>query len=114
MTAWAAKCTACCAEPHWRSMVTPGHRLRKAGCERRSARDVTCLGTGVVETAEYDVIDCGGVHVVSTDDGLDDMRGHVGWMFVGESAVSLADGGADCVDDEGFRHTENLTHNKNH
>ena len=24
MTAWAAKCTACCDEPHWRSMVTPG------------------------------------------------------------------------------------------
>ena len=24
MTAWAAKCTACCDEPHWRSMVTAG------------------------------------------------------------------------------------------
>jgi hypothetical protein len=24
ITAWAAKCTACCAEPHCRSMVTPG------------------------------------------------------------------------------------------
>ena len=24
MTAWAAKCTACCDEPHWRSMVVPG------------------------------------------------------------------------------------------
>jgi len=24
MTAWAAKCRACCDEPHWRSMVVPG------------------------------------------------------------------------------------------
>jgi hypothetical protein len=24
ITAWAAKCTDCCDEPHWRSMVTPG------------------------------------------------------------------------------------------
>jgi hypothetical protein len=24
ITAWAAKWTACCEEPHWRSMVTPG------------------------------------------------------------------------------------------
>ena len=24
ITAWAAKCTACCELPHWRSMVTPG------------------------------------------------------------------------------------------
>ena len=24
MTPWAAKWTACCEEPHWRSMVTPG------------------------------------------------------------------------------------------
>ncbi|MCY1351103.1 hypothetical protein D9M69_373590 [compost metagenome] len=24
ITAWAAKCTACCDEPHWRSMVVPG------------------------------------------------------------------------------------------
>ncbi len=24
MTAWAAKCTACCDEPHWRSTVVPG------------------------------------------------------------------------------------------
>ncbi len=24
ITAWAAKCTACCDEPHCRSMVTPG------------------------------------------------------------------------------------------
>ena len=86
-----------------------GHRLRKAGCECRCAGDVAGLGTDVVQTAEDDVIDRGGVHVVSTDDGLDDMRGHVGRMFGGESAVSLADGGADCVDDEGFGHAENLT-----
>ncbi len=24
ITAWAAKCTACWEEPHWRSMVVPG------------------------------------------------------------------------------------------
>ncbi|MNH09052.1 hypothetical protein D3C79_684940 [compost metagenome] len=24
ITAWAAKCSACCDEPHWRSTVVPG------------------------------------------------------------------------------------------
>jgi hypothetical protein len=46
---------------------------------------------------------------MSVDDRLDDMGRHVGGMFGGESAVSLADCSADGINDEGFRHELNLT-----
>ena len=85
------------------------HGFGQAGSECRGAGDVAGLRADVVQAAEDDVVDGGGVDVVSTDDGLDDMGGHVGGMFGGESAVALADGGADSVNDVGLRHAYNLT-----
>ena len=52
ITACAAKCTACCEEPHWRSIVTPGTCSREAGREPAGARDVARLGPDRVAAAE--------------------------------------------------------------
>ena len=86
-----------------------GHGLRQPRCQCCGAGDVAGLGADVVQATEDDVVDGGGIDVVPANDGLDDVRRHVGRVFCGESAVSLADRSPDGVDDEGFRHEQNLT-----
>ena len=39
----AAKFTACCAEPHWRSTVVAGVSIGRPGLQPRVARDVEAL-----------------------------------------------------------------------
>jgi hypothetical protein len=46
---------------------------------------------------------------VACDDGVDDMGRHVGGVFAGECAASLADGCSDRVNDECVSHYFNLT-----
>ena len=86
-----------------------GYGLGQPSSQGRGAGDVAGLGADVVETAQDDVVDGGGVDVMAADDGLDDVCRHVGRMLGGESAVSLADCRSDGVDDECFRHEQNLT-----
>ena len=57
MTPCAAKCTACCDEPHCRSMVTPGHVVGQPGHQPRRARDVAGLRADGVAAAEDHVVD---------------------------------------------------------
>src|SRR3954451_23415743 len=67
ITAWAAKCTACWPEPHWRSTVVPGTSsgvpgrpgpLRGGrGAQPAGAGDVARLGPDGVDRPEDDVLD---------------------------------------------------------
>src|ERR1700683_1500710 len=97
MTACAAKCTACCEEPHCRSMVVPG-----------GPGDVARLRPHRVDAAEDHVLDRSRV-----DPGALDQRGQhgpaqVGRMDRGEPAATLANRGADGVHDKGLGHASSL------
>ena len=74
-------------------MVTPG-----TDSDRPAAR------ADVVQTAEYHVVDGGRVDVVATHHGFDHVRGQVGRVYAGQSAATLADGGAHCVNDVCLSH----------
>ena len=110
ITAWAAKCTACCDEPHWRSMVVPGHLLGQAGGEPARAGDVAGLRADGVDAAEHDVVDGDRVDAGALDERLE-RRGaprSAGWTC-DEPAAAPADRGADGVDDVGLGHGGNLS-----
>ena len=57
----AAKCTDCWLEPHCRSTVTPGTRLRPAGGEHGVAGDVEGLLADLADAAPDHVVDLGRV-----------------------------------------------------
>ena len=61
ITACAAKCTACCDEPHWRSIVDARHVLGQARREPAGARDVAGLRADRVDAAEDHVLDGAGI-----------------------------------------------------
>ncbi len=104
ITAWAAKCRACWEDPHWRSMVVPGHLLGQPGGQPARAGDVAGLGPDGVEAAEDDVLDGEGVEVVALDDGLQDVGAEVGRVHGRQAPTPLADRRADGVDDVCLRH----------
>ena len=104
ITAWAAKCTACCAEPHCRSRVVPGTVSGSPAAEPRVPRDVASLGSDLVDTAEDDVVDGRGIHVDTVEERPEDVGPEVVGVYGAQAAASAADGGADGFDDERFRH----------
>ena len=71
ITACAAKCTACCDEPHWRSTVVPGTCSGQPGGEPAGAGDVAGLRADGVDAAEDDVLDRAGVDAGAVDQRLE-------------------------------------------
>ena len=90
MTACAAKCTACCDEPHWRSIVDARDLFGQARGQPARARDVTGLRADRVDASEEDVLDRERVDVVAVDDRVQDVRAEIGRMHFGESTAALA------------------------
>ncbi len=82
----------------------PGHGLGQARREGGGAGDVAGLCTDVVETAEDDVVDSGGVEVVAPNEGGDDVGGEVDRVGGGETAAPLSDRGSHGVDDVRLEH----------
>ena len=103
-TPWAAKCTACCEEPHWRSMVTPGTSSGSPAASQAGPGDVAGLRPDRVEAAEDDVLDGGRVDAGALDQGLQDMRAEVGRVDGRQASLAPPDGGADRFDDVGLGH----------
>ena len=104
ITPWAAKCAACCDEPHWRSIVVPTDRLGEAGRERRVATDVDGLVADLHDAAHDHVLDERRVEAVAVDERLERVRREVDGVDVLELAVAASERGADGVDDDGGGH----------
>jgi hypothetical protein len=102
ITACAAKCTACWAEPHWRSIVTPRDVLGQPTDERARAGDVARLRADRVEAAEHDVVDGVRVDLRALHQRLDHVAAQVGRVDLGQAAPASAHGRADGFDDERF------------
>ena len=105
-TAWAAKCTACCEEPHWRSMVTPGDVFGQPGRQPAGAGDVAGLRADRVDAAEDHVLDRGRVDAGAVDQRLAATCAprSAGWT-VRRPPLLPADRGADRFDDVGLGHS---------
>ena len=82
ITACAAKCTACCDEPHWRSIGRAGHLLGQPGGEPAGARDVAGLRADRVDAAEDDVLDRERVDVGALDELADHVGAEVGGVHL--------------------------------
>ena len=104
ITPCAAKCAACCDEPHWRSTVVPTVVSGKPGGERRVAADVDALLADLHDAAHDHVLDQRGVDAVAVDERLEHVRGEVDGVRVLELAVAASEGGANGVDDDGGGH----------
>ncbi len=70
ITAWAAKCTACCDEPHWRSTVTPGTCSGSPAASHAVRAMSPACGPIGVEAAHHDVLDGAGVDAGAVDEGV--------------------------------------------
>ncbi len=101
MTAWAAKCAACCDEPHWRSMVVPGTSSgRPAASQQVRAMSPAERPDGVDATEEH-VLDGAGVDAGALDQRAQHVSAEVGGVDLAEAALAPPDRGADGVDDVG-------------
>ncbi len=67
ITACAAKCSACCDEPHWRSTEVAGHALGQLRRQHRVARDVDRLFAGLADAAHDHVVDQRGIDAGPVD-----------------------------------------------
>ena len=74
ITACAAKCTACCDDPHWRSMVTPGTSSGRPGGQPARAGDVAGLRPDRVDATEVDVLDRGRIDAGALDERVEHVR----------------------------------------
>ena len=101
-TAWAAKCTACCDEPHCRSTVTPG---TASGRPAASQAVRACRRGDGVHAAEHHVVDGQRIRLSAGQQGGDDVRAEIGRVRGGQPAAAAADGGAHGADDERLGHS---------
>ena len=104
ITACAAKCTACCDEPHWRSTVVPGTSSGSPADEPARAGDVAGLRADRVDAAEHDVVDRGRVDVGALDQRADRVGAEIGRVHLASPPPRLPDGRAHGVDDVGLGH----------
>ena len=105
----AAKLTACCADPHWRSTVVAGVSIGKPGLEPGIAGDVDALLTELLHTAGDHVLDLGGLDAGALDHGAvglgEQIRG-VGVLVVALLLVSAPNRKAGRLDDHDLASTE--------
>ena len=105
ITPCAAKCTACWLEPHWRSIVVPGHLLGQPGreparcgrCRRPAGR--SCRGSRRPRPRPRP-----GRRRCARRACVIGVGAEVGRVHLAQAAAALADGRADGVDDVGLGH----------
>ena len=105
ITAWAAKWIDCCEEPHCRSMVTAGTRLRQLRGEHRVAADMEGLLARLADAAHDHIVDRGRIDPGAVDQGVQHLRGQIDRVPVLQRAAALAPGGAHRIDDIGLGHS---------
>jgi len=104
ITAWAAKCTACCDEPHCRSMVVPTVVSGETGGQRGVAGDVDALLADLHDAAHDHVLDECRVDPVALDDRAQHLRRQIDRVLVLQLPVPAPEGGAKDVNDDGVGH----------
>ena len=81
-----------------------GDMFGQASDQPGGAADVPGLGPDGVAAAPDDIVDGAGIDSGAGDERAQRVRGEIGGVNRGETALLAADGGADSVDDIGFSH----------
>ena len=89
--ACAAKCTACCDEPHCRSTVVPGTSSGKPATSQQVRAMSPACGPMRVDAAEHDVVDRGRVDAGALDERLDRVGAEVGGVDLRQAAAAPPD-----------------------
>ena len=101
----APKLTACCAEPHWRSIVVAAASIGRPSCSHALRAMLKRLLAELLHAAGDDVLDLGGVDAGAVEHlrvGLAQQVGRVGVLVVALLEVPAADRRADGLDDDHF------------
>ena len=104
ITPCAAKCTACCEEPHCRSMVTPGTWSGSPATSHAVRATSPACEPMVSQQPRITSSTAPGSTPVRSISALIVCAARSAECTLGERAAALADRGADGVDDEGLRH----------
>ena len=88
------------------------YRLRPARGQHGRARDVECLLAGLHDTAPDDVVDERGVDTRALHQAVEHLGGQLARVHPRQTAVALADGRPDGLDDHGFSHELLLSTNQ--
>ena len=104
ITACAAKCSACCDEPHWRSIEVAGTLSGSFEAITALRRDVVGLLAGLHHAAHDDVFDLGGIDLGAIDQRIQHGSGEIGRMPACETSPLAAARGACGGDDIGLGH----------
>ena len=107
-TAWAAKCTACCDEPHWRSMVTPGTCSGSPAASHAVRAMSPACGPMVSRQPITTSSTAPGSMPVRSIRALSVMAPRSAGWICEQRPAPLADRRADGVDDEGLGHAVRL------
>ena len=108
ITACAAKCTACCDEPHCRSTVTPGTSDGSPAASQHVRAMSPGLRADRVDASEDHVVHHCWVHCDTVEQRTQDVRAEVSRVDGGQPAAAPADRSADRIDDEGVSHGARL------
>ena len=87
MTPWAAKCSACCDEPHWRSMLVAGTDSGKPAASTALRPTLIALLADLHDATHDHVVHERGVEVVALDEGLERLGGEIDGVPAAQLAV---------------------------
>ena len=104
ITAWAAKCTACCDEPHWRSMVVPGTSSGSPAASHAVRAMSPACGPMVSTQPKTTSSTAAGSMPVRSISCWSGKAPEVGRVHLAQAAAPLADRRANGVDDVGLGH----------
>ena len=104
ITACAAKCTACWAEPHWRSTVVPGTCSGSPATSQHVRAMSPACGPMLSTLPKIDVVDRAGVDPGALDQRRDRVTTQVGGVHLRQAAAAPPDGRAHRIDDVRLGH----------
>ena len=109
ITPCAAKCNACCDDPHCRSIDVPG-TVSGNPAASTALRPMLSAWSPTCDDAAHDhVVDERRIEVVALDERAQRVRGQVDRMPAREHAVAPAERRADRVDDHGVSHASSMS-----
>ena len=104
ITACAAKCSACCDEPHWRSTEVPGTLSGSFEASTALRAMLMACSPAWLDAAHDHVFDQRGIGAGALDQRVEHGAGEIGRMPAGQAAALAAAGGAGRGDDIGLGH----------
>ena len=104
----AAKCTACCDEPHWRSSVMPTTDSGQPAANTALRATLAACSPVWLTHPQITSSTSAGSIAGALDQRLEDVRRQVDGVDARQPSIALADGRAYGLDDDGIAHASML------